>query len=444
MKKVVLGVLLFVGIVSATIYDDLRDYTKAVSNDTIYLSDGIIPAKTFWYQSNVVIVGSGNTKSQGMVFYDCSKISIVNILFDEAMSGLSFPDGSCNYDITIENNTFLNNDYAIIIRDSQRFLVKGNDFGASYGACPIKLFYFWGANNIFAQNNNFYKEFTKVTVDNSYEWGYFVFDNNYYQMDLEPYNFCYDPVYRCLTHTNIQTTPIGSDAESPVILSIPTPAPAPVSSPVTISAEITDNIGVASVQYSYGTINGEMTNNSGVYSATVTLPATPEVVYFTVTAKDAANNATTETIMLVAYDPTAGFVTGGGWFNSPEGAYAADPTLTGKATFGFVSRYKKGASVPQGNTEFQFKAGNLKFKSTSYQWLVVAGRKAMFKGVGKINDAGEYKFLISAIDNNTVGDQLRVKIVDLNEEVVYDNLKDADENADPQTVIGGGEIKIHK
>jgi hypothetical protein len=37
----------------------------------------------------------------------------------------------------------------------------------------------------------------------------------------------------------------------------------------------------------------------------------------------------------------------------------AEPTLTGKANFGFVSKYQKGQSTPDGNTEFQFKAGDL-------------------------------------------------------------------------------------
>ena len=75
--------------------------------------------------------------------------------------------------------------------------------------------------------------------------------------------------------------------------------------------------------------------------------------------------------MAVVYDPSGGFVTGGGWIDSPAGAYTADPSLTGKATFGFVSKYKKGASVPTGNTEFQFQAGGFNFHSEAYEWLVV-------------------------------------------------------------------------
>ncbi len=76
---------------------------------------------------------------------------------------------------------------------------------------------------------------------------------------------------------------------------------------------------------------------------------------------------------IVVYDPNGGFVTGGGWIDSPAGAYTADPSLTGKATFGFVARYQKGANAPDGNTQFQFHAAGFTFKSTSYEWLVVAG-----------------------------------------------------------------------
>ncbi len=45
----------------------------------------------------------------------------------------------------------------------------------------------------------------------------------------------------------------------------------------------------------------------------------------------------------MVYDPDDGFVTGGGWIDSPAGACQPDPNLSGKATFGFVSRYKKKA-----------------------------------------------------------------------------------------------------
>jgi hypothetical protein len=151
----------------------------------------------------------------------------------------------------------------------------------------------------------------------------------------------------------------------------------------------------------------------------------------------------------VIYDPLAGFVTGGGWIVSPPGAYAADPLLTGKASFGFVSKYLRGTNTPSGNTEFQFKAGNLEFKSSHYDWLVVAGSKAMFKGTGSINGADGFGFMISAIDgqiqNGDGIDRFRIKIHNPGTGgVIYDNLMNAGDNADPTTELGGGNITIHK
>ncbi|MFN2638359.1 MAG: hypothetical protein ABR585_15230, partial [Gemmatimonadaceae bacterium] len=77
--------------------------------------------------------------------------------------------------------------------------------------------------------------------------------------------------------------------------------------------------------------------------------------------------------------------------------------LTGKTTFGFVSRYQKGASVPSGNTEFEFQTASFKFHSTSYDWLVIAGARAQYKGSGTINGSGDYAFLLTAIDGAVNG-----------------------------------------
>ena len=136
----------------------------------------------------------------------------------------------------------------------------------------------------------------------------------------------------------------------------------------------------------------------------------------------------------VVYDPAAGFVTGGGWINSPVNMDYQYMSVEGKATFGFVAKYKKGANVPDGNTEFHNKAGDLKFKSTSYDWLVVAGNKAIFKGVGTINGQGTYKFKITVDDGSL--DQFRIQIWDPEEGLVYDN--------GSQQALGGGSIVIHK
>lgn len=152
---------------------------------------------------------------------------------------------------------------------------------------------------------------------------------------------------------------------------------------------------------------------------------------------------------LVVYDPSGGFVTGGGWIPSPKGAYAPDPALTGKASFGFVAKYKKGANVPSGETEFQFRVADLHFHSLGYQWLVVSGPKAQFKGTGTINGGGDYGFLLTAIDGDRKepvrADRFRIKIWDRGaEEVVYDNKMNEAEDGEASTGIGGGSIVVHK
>jgi len=122
--------------------------------------------------------------------------------------------------------------------------------------------------------------------------------------------------------------------------------------------------------------------------------------------------------------------------------------FTGKANFGFVSRYKKGADVPTGETEFQFKAGNLNFHSESYQWLVVAGARAQFKGSGTINGSGNYDFILTAIDGAINGggeiDKFRIKIWNpSSEEIVYDNKIGADDGGNDATELDSGNIVIH-
>ncbi|HAL15792.1 MAG TPA: hypothetical protein DCP32_03260 [Anaerolineaceae bacterium] len=159
--------------------------------------------------------------------------------------------------------------------------------------------------------------------------------------------------------------------------------------------------------------------------------AAPGIYDVCLTVNDSYVDSEPACTMAVIYDPANGFVTGGGWIYSPAGAYAADPAMEGKATFGFVSKYQKGANVPTGNTEFQFKAGDLNFKSTSYEWLVIAGTKATFKGEGTINGVGSYKFMITADDG--APDDFRIQI--WGDGNVYDN--------GSQQVLGGGSIVIH-
>ncbi len=229
-----------------------------------------------------------------------------------------------------------------------------------------------------------------------------------------------------------------------------------VNGPVALSSQFfdpgTSDVYTATIEWGdSNTSAGTVNYSDGVASVTGSHAyATPGVYTVKLTVED-DDTGSDESLYqyIVVYDPNDGFVTGGGWIASPEGAYMADPTLTGKANFGFVSKYKKGATTPTGQTEFQFKAGDLNFHSASYQWLVVAGANAKFKGDGTINGVGDYGFMLTGTDGQINGgggeDKFRIKIWDKDngDAVVYDNqLGDADDSY-TGTDLGGGNIAIH-
>jgi Domain of unknown function (DUF5011)/PKD domain len=246
------------------------------------------------------------------------------------------------------------------------------------------------------------------------------------------------------TVTVVDTTP-------PTVGAITAPVnPVPVNRLVTATAEFVENCGLKAAVWDWGdgasssgTVNGMSIGGShtyllaGVYTLKLRLT-------------DWAGNVGQSIFQyVVVYNPGGGFVTGGGWIDSPAGAYAPSPLLTGKATFGFVSKYEKGATVPTGDTQFNFHAADLDFHSTSYDWLVISGAKARYQGSGMINGTGAYGFLLIAIDGQVNGgggaDKFRIKIWNKNKgDVVYDNQLNSPDDADPTTTLGGGSIVIHK
>ncbi len=231
--------------------------------------------------------------------------------------------------------------------------------------------------------------------------------------------------------------------------------PVQVSTPVTASASFTDP-GILDShtalwdwgdgEISPGTVNETNGSGSALGSHVYVAPGV-YTVQLTVTDNDGGSGSSLFQYVVV-YDVSGGFVTGGGWIDSPEGAYEPDPLLTGKASFGFVSRYRKGANVPTGNTEFQFKVADLNFQSTCYDWLVIAGAQAKFKGEGTINGEEGYGFMLSARDGQKNGgggaDKFRIKIWDKSTgAVVYDNQAGNADDLTPATEIGGGSIVVH-
>lgn len=226
------------------------------------------------------------------------------------------------------------------------------------------------------------------------------------------------------------------------------PNPVAVNMPVDLAATIDDSgTGGSPIAWAACSVDGgpvvPMVASDGAFdqaTETVTTSLTglsAGVHSVTLSAADAkGNEATTPTpLLIVVYDPNSGFVTGGGWISSPPGAYPAGPALTGKATFGFVSKYQKGTGDLKGEAEFAFKTADLRFRADTYEWLVVTGTAADLKGTGTLNGMSGYDLTLTAVDNGK-DDAVRFCITDPSGTVVYDT-KD-------EIPLAGGSIVIHR
>ena len=238
----------------------------------------------------------------------------------------------------------------------------------------------------------------------------------------------------------------------PVITSVSGPsAPLAINTAVNVSATFSDSATAdshtCSVSWDDGTPStpGTITASTSRCSAVRTY-ATPGVyqVGFTITDDDSLSG-TGVFQYVVVYDPSSGFVTGRGRIDSPAGAFTGNAALAGPASFGFVSRYRKGETTPVGDTEFTFALADFVFQSSSYQWLVVAGARAQYKGVGTVNGVAGYGFLLTAIDGQAKGgggiDRFRIKVWRIADDVlVYDNVLGASDDIDtanPQVITSG-------
>jgi hypothetical protein len=216
--------------------------------------------------------------------------------------------------------------------------------------------------------------------------------------------------------------------------------------PVILEATLTGSgggVADATVQFTIdGALEGSaLTSGAGV--AALDVGILPAGVY---AVKASAAGSLVAGALVAVCDRTAGCVTGGGWIESRSGAFPIDPTLTGHAAFGFLSKYEKGADGPTGTTEFYFTPATLNFHSSSYEWLVVTGGDhARYRGSGTIHgrqapNEQDFKFMLWARDGtgDDDADTFRIKIwweKEDREHVVYDNGQDQ--------AISSGRIVVH-
>ena len=254
---------------------------------------------------------------------------------------------------------------------------------------------------------------------------------------------------------------VGRDAllvsvsnEAPVVAPVTAPLdPQRVGTQIPAAARFTDagtaDVHTATVDWGDGSRGAAAVTEVGGSgearaSHAYTVPGTYTVTF---SVDDADGGVTASTFQyVVVYDPNGGFVTGGGLLDSPAGAYKPDPSLTGKAHFAFVSKYAKGSTVPTGSTSFRFAAGGLELDSKTYDWLVVAGARAQYKGTGTVNGVAGHPFTVTAVDGDQLGkgkpDLLRVQIWSPTGGLIYDNQGAAPLDADPVQGIAGGQVQV--
>lgn len=222
-------------------------------------------------------------------------------------------------------------------------------------------------------------------------------------------------------------------------ISVPTD-PVQVGAAVSVSAPFSDpgllDTHVGLWEWGDG-LTGTASIGSGVASGSHAFQ-TPGL--YTIGLSVADNNGATGSAtsgQVVIFDPEAGFVTGGGWANSPPGAYSVNPALNGKVKFNFVANYQKGSVTPRGGFEFDLADTSLRFKATSLAWLALGTDRASFSGEGTISQTGRYGFQVTAVvDPSHNHDTLQMKVWDATtQQVVY--------QTPGPLPLAGGSINLH-
>jgi endonuclease G, mitochondrial len=165
----------------------------------------------------------------------------------------------------------------------------------------------------------------------------------------------------------------------------------------------------------------------GICTASHTF-SSPGIYTVGITVTDSAGTSDATTFEhAIVYEHSNASVTGGGWIDTPSG----------RASFNVNAKYQKNGNMTQ------FKAGAFDLRATAYEWLVIAGSRAQYRGTATVNGEEGFTFLVTAYDADT--DAFRIKVWNAAGAVVYDNVPGTSDDldvADPQP-LGGGSIVVH-
>jgi DNA/RNA endonuclease G (NUC1) len=256
-------------------------------------------------------------------------------------------------------------------------------------------------------------------------------DPNFHGTATFTYSVCDNGVTGGLTSplcsTSTVTVNVASVNDTPVITDLTGPTaqvPAGTATTIGVTFDDADTADTHTATFAWGDgTSSNATCTLGSCTATKTY-ASAGIYTVTIVVTDAAGaSATTTFSNVIVFDTNAGHITGGGWFT----------TATGKANLNVNAKYLPGQSTPTGNTKFE--VAGFTFNSTTYQWLVVSGSTATYRGTGTVNGTGNYGFVFTVTD--AAVDTFWIRIWDLTTgAIVYDTPRNQP--------LGGGNITVHK
>jgi hypothetical protein len=168
----------------------------------------------------------------------------------------------------------------------------------------------------------------------------------------------------------------------------------------TLSPVVTGTTTPAPCTATSGVLNSAVTPNTLTVSCNFSgIPVNVYDVQITVGGNYYAGSA--ETVVAV-FDPSLGFVTGGGSVRLPDG---------NSANFAIQAKFLKGNQVQGGMLFIEHQPqSNVVVKSNALSALSIVGNTAVLLGKATDNGVGNYSFTATAVDNSPATDQFGLQV----------------------------------
>ncbi len=242
------------------------------------------------------------------------------------------------------------------------------------------------------------------TID-SYDWDFG--DETSGSGAIVPHTYTTVGVYEVTLTVTDNEGAQSSDTTTVEVSPPPVPPVADAGGPYLTEVNCSVDLDGSASYHPDGTIvsyNWDFGDNTGGTGIIVPHIYTASGIYDVIlTVTDSAGLESSNTTMVVVYDPQAGSTKGSGKIWSEPGNLKSDPESEGRARFGFLAKYKDGTI--QGKVRFEYRPADMKLKSDDVSWLIIDDNTAQFQGEGTINDEGLYTYRILVKDWKCVPDK---------------------------------------